>query len=107
MELTLLGTGLGLAAGLSPGPLLTLLVAVSIERGFHAGLRVAMAPLLTDAPIVALALFLLKDLPEAFLGGLTFLGGLFVAYLGVQGMRRGDSAPPSEDISSTATKDLL
>lgn len=106
MELTLFGCGLGLAAGLSPGPLLTLLVAVSIERGFHAGLRVAMAPLLTDAPIVALALLILKDLPEAFLGGLTFLGGLFVAYLGCRGLRREDPTLPSEEISSTATRDL-
>jgi threonine/homoserine/homoserine lactone efflux protein len=106
MELTLLGCGLGLAAGLSPGPLLTLLVAVSIERGFHAGLRVAIAPLLTDAPIVALALLILKDLPEAFLGGLTLLGGLFVAYLGFRGLRREDPTLPSEEISSTATRDL-
>ena len=106
MELTLLGSGLGLAAGLSPGPLSTLVVVVSIERGFHAGLRVAIAPLLTDAPIVALALLLLKDLPAALLGGLTLLGGLFVAHLGVQGVRRRRSAPPSEEISSTATKDL-
>ncbi len=78
MELTLLGAGLGLAAGLSPGPLLTVLVAVSIERGFRSGLRVAIAPLLTDAPIVILALLLLKDLPASFLGGLTLLGGLYV-----------------------------
>lgn len=106
MELTLLGSGLGLAAGLSPGPLLTLLVAVSIERGFQAGLRVAIAPLLTDAPIVALALLLLKDLPEAFLGGLTLLGGLFVASLGVKAVRRKDLEPPAEEISSTATRDL-
>lgn len=106
MELTLLGGGLGLAAGLSPGPLSTLLVAVAIERGFRAGLRVAMAPLLTDAPIVALSLLVLKDLPEAFLGGLTLMGGLFVGYLGVQGVRRGDAVPPSEEVSSTAAMDL-
>jgi len=91
---------------LTPGPLLTLLVAVSIDRGFRAGLRVAIAPLVTDAPIVALALLLLKDLPEAFLGGLTLLGGLFVVYLGVQGVRPGEPAPASEEISSRAAKDL-
>ena len=85
---------------------MTVLVAVSIDRGFHAGLRVAIAPLLTDAPIVALSLLLLKDLPEAFLGGLTLLGGLFVTYLGLQGVRRVDSASPPEEISSTVAKDL-
>lgn len=106
MELTLLGLGLGLAAGLSPGPLLTLLLAVSIGRGFLAGLRVAVAPLLTDVPIVVLALLLLKDLPESFLGGLTLLGGLFVTYLGAQSLHRENLASP-KDVSSPAAHDLL
>jgi len=106
MELTLLGVGLGLAAGLSPGPLLTLLVAVSIERGFPAGLRVAVAPLLTDAPIVLLALFLLKDLPESFLGSLTLLGGLFVLYLGIQGLKRGAHTLQPVEAPPPAAKDL-
>jgi threonine/homoserine/homoserine lactone efflux protein len=106
MELTLLGVGLGLAAGLSPGPLLTLLVAVSIERGFPAGLRIAVAPLLTDAPIVLLALFLLKDLPESFLGSLTLLGGLFVLYLGIQSLRRGAPTLQPVEAPPAAAKDL-
>lgn len=106
MELTLLGSALGLAAGLSPGPLLTLLVAVSIERGFPAGARVAVAPLLTDSPIVVLSLLLLKDLPASFLGGLTLLGGLFVTYLGAQSLRRDEPPSPSGQVSSPAAKDL-
>jgi len=106
MELTLLGAGLGLAAGLSPGPLLTVLVAVSIERGFRSGLRVAIAPLLTDAPIVILALLLLKDLPASFLGGLTLLGGLYVTYLGIQTVRQEAPSPLSGEIVPTAFKDL-
>jgi len=106
MELTLLGVGSGLAAGLSPGPLLTLLVAVSIERGFPAGLRIAVAPLITDAPIVLLALLLLKDLPESFLGSLTLLGGLFVLYLGIQGLRRGAPTLQPVEAPPAAAKDL-
>jgi len=46
-----MGLGLGLAAGASPGPLLTLVVSSTLARGFGAGLRVALAPVLTDAPI--------------------------------------------------------
>lgn len=106
MELTLLGSALGLAAGLSPGPLLTLLVAVSIRSGFPAGARVAVAPLLTDAPIVVLSLVLLKDLPASFLGGLTLLGGLFVTYLGVQSLRREVPASRAAEVSSPAVQDL-
>lgn len=106
MELTLLGSGLGLAAGLSPGPLLTLLIAVSIERGFPAGARVALAPLLTDAPIVVLSLLLLKDLPTSFLGALTLLGGLFVAHLGLRSLRQRDPAAPADETPSAAARDL-
>ena len=42
MEAILLAFSLGLAAGLSPGPLLTLVVSTSLARGFGAGLRVAL-----------------------------------------------------------------
>lgn len=106
MELTLLGAGLGLAAGLSPGPLLTLLVAVSIERGFRSGVRIAIAPLLTDAPIVILVLLVLKDLPASFLGGLTLLGGLFVIYLGAQGVRQKAPVPLPDEIVPPPSTDL-
>jgi threonine/homoserine/homoserine lactone efflux protein len=36
MELMLVGLGLGLAAGVSPGPLLTLVVSSTLARGFGA-----------------------------------------------------------------------
>jgi threonine/homoserine/homoserine lactone efflux protein len=106
MELTLLGSGLGLAAGLSPGPLLTLLVAVSVERGFRAGSRIAVAPLLSDLPIVLLALLLLKDLSASWLGTLTLLGGLFVAYLGAQSLKRRAPAASSEAGPAATARDL-
>jgi threonine/homoserine/homoserine lactone efflux protein len=106
MELTLLGIGLGLAAGASPGPLSALLVAVSIERGFPAGARVGLAPLLTDAPIVVLSLLLLKDLPASFLGGLTLLGGLFVIYLGARSLKGTERATPIDPTESPAAQDL-
>ncbi len=60
MELVLIGLGLGLAAGVSPGPLLTLVVSSTLARGFGAGLRVALAPVLTDAPIIVLAILVLQ-----------------------------------------------
>ena len=106
MELTLIGIGLGLAAGSSPGPLSALLVAVSMERGFAAGARVALAPLLTDAPIVVLSLLLLKDLPASFLGSLTLLGGLFVIYLGIQGIQGAHRATSIDQVEAQVAKDL-
>lgn len=102
MEITLLGAALGFAAGVSPGPLLTLVVASALERGFGAGARVALAPVLTDAPIVLVALYLLKDLPELFLRGVTVVGGLFVIYLGLRTARLA-YRPPAPGGASPAT----
>lgn len=83
MELVALGLGLGLAAGVSPGPLLALVVASSLERGFGAGLRVALAPLLSDAPVILLTLLVLRELSPSLLRTLAALGGALVILLAV------------------------
>lgn len=87
MDLFWIGMGLGLAAGFSPGPLLTLVISSSLQRGFGAGFRVAMAPLITDAPIILLALSVLRTLPETWLASIGALGGCLVVYFGVQNLR--------------------
>ena len=56
---------LGFGAGISPGPLLTLVLTSTLQRGFGAGLRVALAPLLTDAPIVILAVAVVGSIQAA------------------------------------------
>lgn len=92
MQSFLLGMGLGLGAGMSPGPLLTLVITTTLERGFRAGLRVALAPLMTDAPIIILAALVLNSLPELFLQAVSVLGGVFVCYLGWEGLRSASQA---------------
>lgn len=82
MEPILLALSLGFAAGISPGPLTGLVISTALERGFAAGWRVAIAPLLTDAPIIALALLVLRHLDPGFLTVLTIGGGLFVLWIG-------------------------
>lgn len=79
-----MGFGLGLAAGVSPGPLSTLVIASSLERGFGAGFRVALAPILTDAPIILLAILVLHDLPSSWLTAIAILGGGVVVFLGIK-----------------------
>ena len=83
MESFVLGLVLGLAAGVSPGPLLTLVFTSTLERGFGAGLRVALGPRLSDAPIVLLAVVVLKELPTVWLALLGTVGGCVVIGLGV------------------------
>jgi threonine/homoserine/homoserine lactone efflux protein len=94
VDSVLLGLSLGLGAGLSPGPLLALVVRASLQRGFGAGVQVAVAPLIVDAPIVVASLLVLHTLPEQALGGLAVAGGLLVAYLGVEALRGGHEDEP-------------
>jgi threonine/homoserine/homoserine lactone efflux protein len=84
------GTVLGLSAGISPGPLLTLVIAQSLRHGTREGVRVALAPVLTDAPIICLGLFLFSRLddPNFILGIVSFIGCAFVGYLGVASLRQ-------------------
>ena len=74
----------GLAAGMSPGPLLTLVITETLQRSKVGGIKVAVAPLITDAPIILVTLFVLSRLPnfKPILGIIALIGGLFVAYLG-------------------------
>ncbi len=83
---------IGLGAGVSPGPLLTLVVTATLERGFGAGVRVAMAPLITDLPVIILAVFAAQAVPIAALSLLSLVGGLFVGYLGFDTLRQSRTA---------------
>jgi threonine/homoserine/homoserine lactone efflux protein len=90
------GLALGFGAGISPGPLLTLVLTSTLERGFGAGLRVALAPLMTDAPIVALSVGAVSSVGEPVLRGLALTGGIIVVGLGVHtvaGSARSVSSP--------------
>jgi threonine/homoserine/homoserine lactone efflux protein len=80
----------GLSGGLSPGPLLALVVAETLTRGRKAGLAVAASPLITDGLIIAAAVLLLGRLEssEAALGVLSIAGGLLLASYGVAGFGR-------------------
>jgi len=97
----LLGLTLGLSAGITPGPLLTLVITASLRKGLRGGLLVALAPLLTDAPIIALSLLLLDRLPPWAMTAVTFVGGLLVIYLGIDALRAARNAEvPSSTVAS-------
>lgn len=92
MGYLLLGLSLGFAAGISPGPLLTLVITASLRTGLAGGLRVALAPLITDLPIIAVAIFALNRMPEWTLQVITFGGSLVVLLIGVDILRSSRSA---------------
>jgi threonine/homoserine/homoserine lactone efflux protein len=80
----LVGLSLGLGAGLAPGPLQTLVITSTLERGFGAGIRVAVAPLLTDAPIIGLTVAFVSSIPDAAMRLLGIGGGLVVIGIGAR-----------------------
>jgi threonine/homoserine/homoserine lactone efflux protein len=87
MNELLLGISLGFGAGIAPGPLLALVMTTTLQRGLLAGFRVALSPLVTDAPIILLCILVLNSLPPSFHGIISLIGGLFVIYLGIDGLR--------------------
>ncbi len=85
LHFLLIGALLGLTAGFSPGPLLALVVAETLNHGFRAGLRTALSPLLTDLPIVLVSLLLIRPLQQSdlLLGVISLVGGSFLLFLGI------------------------
>jgi threonine/homoserine/homoserine lactone efflux protein len=83
-----IGSILGLSAGFAPGPLLTLVVSETLQYDITAGVKVALAPMITDLPIIIITLFILVKLSgfHTILGVISCMGGFFVFYLGWQGI---------------------
>lgn len=77
----LLGAGIGFVAGVTPGPVLTLVVAETFQGGWSRGAAVAAGPLLADGPIILLAVYVMAQLPPAAVKGLSLVGGGFLLYL--------------------------
>jgi threonine/homoserine/homoserine lactone efflux protein len=81
LSFLLLGAGIGFVAGVTPGPVLTLVVAETFRGGWSRGAAVAAGPLLADGPIILLAVYVLAQLPPLVVRGLSLVGGGFLLYL--------------------------
>ncbi len=86
LSFLLTGALFGLSGGLSPGPLLMLVISETLKHGTASGIKVAMAPLITDAPILLLAITVVSQLRDIdFVVGLISLAGAcFLVYLGYE-----------------------
>jgi threonine/homoserine/homoserine lactone efflux protein len=84
-----MGAVFGLTAGISPGPLLTLVISETLRHNKTEGVKIAVAPLITDIPIVLLTIFILSKMASSdiILGLISILGGFFIAYLGYDSIR--------------------
>ena len=69
---------LGLSAGFSPGSLLALLISETLQHGTKAGMKVAIAPIICDLPLIVLTYFILAKLSDFhnILGVISMTGGV-------------------------------
>ncbi len=86
-----IGIVLGLSAGFAPGPLLTLVISETLQHDIKAGVKVALAPIATDLPIIILTVFILAKLSNfrGMLGAISLAGGILILYMGYKGIRAG------------------
>ena len=95
------GAVLGLAGGLSPGPLSALVMRQTLQYGTREGLKVALVPVMTDGPLVALGAFTIASLEglDPVLGAIGLTGALFLLWLGWETAR---ASPPEVEVSDTS-----
>lgn len=94
------GLVLGLPASAQPGPFQAYLLSQTMKNGWRRTLPAALAPLLSDGPIIILVVLILTQLPAWFLRAVQIAGGAFILYLAWRAwktFRDGQFAAPGED----------
>ena len=82
----IMGAFFGLSAGISPGPLLTLVISETLRHNRKEGIKVAVAPLITDLPIILLTSLILSRLSQysLVLAFISLSGGIYFSWLGYE-----------------------
>jgi threonine/homoserine/homoserine lactone efflux protein len=85
-QIVVMGALFGLSAGISPGPLLTLVITETLKHNRKEGIRIAIAPLITDLPIILVTALIFSGLSQynIMLGIISILGGIYFAWLGYE-----------------------
>jgi threonine/homoserine/homoserine lactone efflux protein len=101
------GIGFGFAASVQPGPLQTYLISQALMKGWRKSLPSALAPLISDGPIILLCLLVLSQIPSWLERFLYIVGGLFVLYLGYVAYKSWKNFDPSLPSSETVASQSL
>jgi len=87
VEVFLAGVALGFASGVAPGPLLALVITTTLSRGLLKGISVAIAPLITDLPIIVIMLTVVSQVSTSVVAALSICGAFVVAWFGIKSLR--------------------
>lgn len=92
IEYLFAGITLGLYSGLSPGPLLVLVISQTLKHGYKEGIKVSFAPVITDLPIIILSLLFLSVISEytSVIGLISIIGGAYLGYLAYESFKTND-----------------
>ena len=78
------GLSIGLGSGVAPGPLTGLAISTTLRSGLGSGLRIAVAPLISDSVIIVLSLTLVSQLPDSVITILGIVGAVVIAVYGIE-----------------------
>jgi len=95
------------AAAVQPGPLQTYIISQTLKKGWRRTLPAAFAPVIGDAPILVVVLFLLSSLPENFVYTLRIGGGVFLLYLGFRAFMSWKEFDANQTISNESAAKTL
>lgn len=101
------GIGYGLAAAAQPGPFQTYLISQTLTKGWKRTLPAALAPLISDGPILALCLLVLSQVPPWLQRFLYIAGGLFVLYLAYGAYKTWKNFDPTISLETETQHNLL
>ena len=86
LEFIFPGLLIGIGAAVSPGPILLLIISETLRGGVRSGWSIAVSPLITDIPFIALSIALGAGLGrfQPLVGVVSLLGAAFLAFLAWQ-----------------------
>lgn len=93
----------GLTAGLSPGPILTLVISETIRNSKKEGYKVAVVPLISDIPVVLLCLYILNKVAKfnMIVGIIALFGAVFIAILALDSFKAVPATASADPVSKT------
>ncbi len=101
------GLSLGLPAAFMPGPLQAYLFSQTMRNGWRRTLPAALAPLLSDGPIIFLTVLLTAQLTSGTLRLIQVAGGLYLLYLAWGAYRTYRTYQPQEVIPEAGRQSIL